>query len=108
MGHAEEGYRTTRRDDFISNLLLLSSHPSKYCLSQAQLTIMPGTIEEDKVEIPVIDLNSPNAPEELLDAAARYGFIFVKHDKVGLEPAQVDSMFQLVLESRFRLSKPLY
>lgn len=56
---------------------------------------MPGAVEED-VDIPIIDLNSPTASDELLDAATKYGFIFVKHDNVGLEPTQVDSMFELV------------
>jgi len=57
---------------------------------------MPSAVADAEVEIPVIDLNSPTAPDELLDAAARYGFIFVKHENIGLEPSQVDSMFGLV------------
>jgi len=56
---------------------------------------MPGTVLET-VEIPVVDLNSPGAPAELLDAAAQHGFIYVKHENIGLEPEQVNTMFELV------------
>jgi len=50
----------------------------------------------EAVDIPVVDLNSPNAPEELLDAAAKHGFIYVKLENIHLEPEQIDAMFNLV------------
>lgn len=47
-------------------------------------------------EIPVIDLNAPDAASALLGAAATFGFVFVKHRGLDIRPADVDSMFKLV------------
>jgi len=47
--------------------------------------------------IPVVDLSSPTAAEDLLNAAVTLGFIFVKHtDDMSLKPQDVDDMFSLV------------
>lgn len=51
----------------------------------------------EQADIPIIDLNAPGAATELLDAAVKYGFIFVRHtDKIALTSHNVDSMFDLV------------
>jgi len=47
--------------------------------------------------IPVVDLSSPTAAEDVLNAAVTFGFIFVKHtDDMPLKPQDVDDMFFLV------------
>lgn len=53
--------------------------------------------EAENVNIPIVDLTSPNAAKELLDAAVKYGFIFVKHvDELELTAKDVDAMFDTV------------
>lgn len=48
-------------------------------------------------DIPVVDLSSPTAPQELLQAASSNGFIFVEHsDGIDLTPQQVEDMFENV------------
>lgn len=55
------------------------------------------TQEEVDVKIPVVDLTSPGAAQELLDAAVKYGFIFVKHvDELELTVDDVNAMFDIV------------
>lgn len=55
------------------------------------------TEEAADVKIPVVDLTSPNAAKELLDAAVDYGFIFIKHvDELELTGKDVDAMFDTV------------
>ena len=47
--------------------------------------------------IPVVNLDSSNAPQELLDAASTYGFIFVEHtDNINVTPQQVQETFEHV------------
>jgi len=47
--------------------------------------------------IPVVDLSSPTAAKDLLDAAVTFGFIFVKHtDDMLLKPQDVNDVFSLV------------
>lgn len=50
------------------------------------------------MQIPVIDISAanPHASSELLDAAARYGFVFVENDdEIGIPPASISRMFEL-------------
>ena len=54
--------------------------------------------QELPLEIPVIDLsNESESAKSLVDAAARYGFIFVKNDQVELLQEQINDMFNLVI-----------
>ncbi len=48
--------------------------------------------------IPVIDISKPSEQtgHELVDAAARYGFIFIKSKSVGISADALDQMFALV------------
>lgn len=58
---------------------------------------MISKTSEPEVDIPVVDLTSPNAARELLDAAVTYGFIFVKHTKdVEITTEELDNMFGIV------------
>ena len=66
-------------------------------------------VESDS-EIPVANLNSPNAPHELLQAARSNGFIFVEHYDLELKPAEVQNLFDIVRCTRHALlssSEPL-
>ncbi|KAK5137278.1 hypothetical protein LTR08_000248 [Meristemomyces frigidus] len=47
--------------------------------------------------IPVIDIrpNNPNAAQQLLEAAANHGFVFIENEDTGIEPADVNRMFEL-------------
>ena len=77
----------------IPDVLLI--HMKQQC-NIIHLTTMTEQNDRTGALIPVIDLNEPNAAHELLDAACQYGFIFIKHNDLGLTPAEVDSLFNLV------------
>jgi isopenicillin N synthase-like dioxygenase len=50
------------------------------------------------VKIPVIDISgsNPHAPEQLLSAASKYGFVFVENNsEAGIPPRQIAAMFEL-------------
>ncbi|KAF2105092.1 oxidoreductase [Rhizodiscina lignyota] len=51
----------------------------------------------DTVTIPVIDISeeNKNAAEDLVDAAAKYGFVFVKNNIAGIPPSEISQMFNL-------------
>ncbi|KAI9720935.1 MAG: hypothetical protein M1828_005505 [Chrysothrix sp. TS-e1954] len=49
----------------------------------------------DHPQIPVIDLRSQKAAEDVFNAACDYGFIFVKHEGLGLSPTDVAEMFHI-------------
>jgi isopenicillin N synthase-like dioxygenase len=55
-----------------------------------------------KANIPVIDISpsNPNAPEELLSAASKYGFVFIKNSPEigGISPQDIAKMFELSKE----------
>ena len=54
-----------------------------------------------KANIPVIDISpsNPNAPEQLLSAASKYGFVFIKNSpETGIPPQDIAKMFQLSKE----------
>lgn len=66
---------------------------------------MIARTSEQDVNIPVVDLSSPNAPQELLDAAVTYGFIFVKHtDDTPIRDQDLESVFDI---SRDFFASPL-
>lgn len=50
--------------------------------------------------IPVIDISprNPHASHQLLDAASRYGFVFVENNDAGIDPADIAHMFDLSRE----------
>jgi len=58
---------------------------------------MASTDQNGLVSIPVIDIQpcNPEAPQQLLDAASEYGFVFVENNESGIEPEAIDRMFEL-------------
>ncbi|KAF2723628.1 oxidoreductase [Polychaeton citri CBS 116435] len=48
-------------------------------------------------QIPVIDISTsnPDAPQQLLYAASRHGFVFIKNNDAGVDPGDIDFMFRL-------------
>ena len=64
---------------------------------------------DTNANIPVIDLKGATAPQQLLDAAADNGFIFVKHtEDMGLPPKDVEEMFNLVCFIKLPLGREFY
>lgn len=61
---------------------------TKYHESMDQIAI-----SKDGSQIPVVDLQSPTAPSELLRAATDNGFIFIKHTESTIAASEVDGMF---------------
>ena len=57
-----------------------------------------STSNGDGVQIPVIDISnaSQETGDAMVDAAARYGFFYVRADGTGFTPGVVDDMFELV------------
>jgi len=53
--------------------------------------------EPEDVNIPIVDLTLSSAAKELLDAAVKYGFVFIKHvDSLGLTRKDADALFVTV------------
>lgn len=52
------------------------------------------------VQIPVIDISDANsdAPQQLLDAAVHYGFVFVANNEAGISPDLIKKLFQISQE----------
>ena len=50
-----------------------------------------------QVDIPIIDINdqNKNAASELLDAASKYGFVFIENGKAGIPPKDIAHMFDI-------------
>lgn len=49
-------------------------------------------------EIPIIDISrsNPQAPEQLLSAASKYGFVFIENNpEAGIPPQDIANMFDL-------------
>lgn len=65
-----------------------------------------GSITEQPVLLPVIDISGPQAEvaNELVDAAATYGFVYVKSEGKDIPVEAIDNTFQLV---RF-IRRPLF
>jgi hypothetical protein len=55
--------------------------------------------------IPVINISSPSPKfaQEVLDAAATHGFLFIENDGVTIPPAAIDAMFELVRSPKLLL-----
>ena len=56
-----------------------------------------NSLDEAVAHIPVIDISAANvqASKQLLDAASRYGFVFVENNVAGIPPKDIDQMFHL-------------
>lgn len=54
---------------------------------------------DGKVQIPVLDISPSNseASRQIVEAAAHYGFIFIKNNGAGIPPQEIAAMFQLVM-----------
>jgi len=67
---------------------------------------MSSEKKSNDTEIPVIEISpsNPNAPKQLLDAAARYGFVFVQNDESVVTSQGIEQMFDL---SRMFFASPL-
>jgi len=52
---------------------------------------------EGMANIPNIDLRpiNPDAPSQLLDAASKFGFVYIENKETGISPEDIDDMFQL-------------
>lgn len=52
---------------------------------------------EDQLQIPVIDISSANkdAPKQLLDAACRFGFVFIANNQAGIALDLIAELFNL-------------
>ena len=57
-----------------------------------------------RVQIPVIDISEASeadTADQLVDAVARYGFVFVKGDEIGFTRQILDDTFALVRPKQF-------
>lgn len=57
-----------------------------------------GSTQASEMQIPVIDISSKNsnASSKLLDAAARYGFVFIENSNdAGIAPNDISRIFEL-------------
>lgn len=55
-------------------------------------------MDTSNAQIPVIDVSpsNANAPEQLLSAASRYGFVFIENStEAGIPPQEIAEMFKL-------------
>ncbi|KAI9793859.1 MAG: hypothetical protein M1816_007111 [Peltula sp. TS41687] len=52
---------------------------------------------QDQIDIPVVDISTPNAHvgRELVDAAVRYGFVFIRNQGSEIAPTEIDEAFEL-------------
>lgn len=52
---------------------------------------------ESQAQIPIIDLSASNldAPRQLLDAASKYGFVFVENNEAGVPAEEIARMFDI-------------
>lgn len=59
-----------------------------------------ATTSAAQVNIPIIDINDQNksAASELLDAASRYGFVFIENGDSGIPPKDIAHMFDISKE----------
>ena len=55
-------------------------------------------------DLPIIDISSPNETnsKELLDAASRYGFVYIRFRSLPLESKDVDKAFDIVSDDQYR------
>ena len=59
-----------------------------------------GSTSTTTIDIPVIDIssNNLNASSQLLEAAAKYGFVFIENDETGIPSKEISRMFELSKE----------
>ncbi|EDU48755.1 conserved hypothetical protein [Pyrenophora tritici-repentis Pt-1C-BFP] len=52
--------------------------------------------------IPVIEISNPSkeVAQQVLDAASKHGFLYIKNDGVTIPPQDIDAMFELTLASK--------
>lgn len=57
-----------------------------------------SSIEHDQGPIPVIDISNPSEEiaRQVLDAASKHGFLYIKNDGGTIPPQDIDDMFKLV------------
>lgn len=55
---------------------------------------------QDEAIIPVLDISVPDAAtgKQLVDAAERYGFVFIRIQGSDISPKEIDEAFELVRE----------
>jgi hypothetical protein len=53
----------------------------------------------ETVQIPVINLSSESAANDILDAASTFGFVYINNDRTVISPTDIQSMFDLVFSS---------
>ena len=78
-------------------VIVNGSHEFKKALSQ-EPRMMSGS-----AAIPIIDLDAAGAAEHLLEAAATYGFLYVKHRNLFPSPGDVNRMFNIVCIPRLNI-----
>lgn len=71
-----------------------------YCYSLALRRLKANQFisrQKNMAHIPVIDISSrnPQAPQQLLEAASTYGFVYVENDEAGLSPQDIAHAFDL-------------
>lgn len=57
-----------------------------------------ATMVSSQADIPIIDIGpqNANAPQELLSAASRYGFVYIENNaEAGISPESIHEMFEL-------------
>ncbi len=56
-----------------------------------------GSIGTSDLQIPVVDISTknPQASTQLLDAASRYGFVFIENSHIGIPGQDVSDIFDL-------------
>ncbi len=56
-----------------------------------------GSLSNPQISIPTIDISerNHNAASELLDAASRYGFVFIENGESGIPPKNIAHMFDI-------------
>ena len=99
---------TSQIRDWLCNFVLLQHAPTSSLLTfdpnSCKLTSTLPTsstrvmMEPSNANIPVIDVSpsNPDAPNQLLSAASKYGFVFIENSPdVGVPPQQIAEMFDL-------------
>ncbi|KAK1079174.1 hypothetical protein LTR33_006610 [Friedmanniomyces endolithicus] len=56
-----------------------------------------GSTGDETARIPVLDISpsNMNGPKQLLDAATKYGFVFIENNETGIAVEDIDHMFDL-------------
>jgi isopenicillin N synthase-like dioxygenase len=55
-------------------------------------------MSHERGSIPVIDVSNPSeaVAQQVLEAASKHGFLYIKNDGVTIAPQDIDEMFKLV------------